>query len=264
MKSNPRLIGAVKRVLTLAIVLLATAVCGKADVLKLWQGTYTTSTTWGAMEMIATGEASKQEARIRFTLDGRPADAEISQVKLSATTVSFLAMLAGRQYQFAGARRNNQWEGTLAANGSLNDRGTWRLAHIDLRSAAANAEAPLPMPTSWYSIGRIAFHWVDETRPELETRAPDDRRQVLVYVFYPSEVKQTAVTATTPRCWKTSRVTVTWWPPSSLRTMSRRCDFPTERSSGGRLRRNVAGSDRGTAKSLYECIRSKWLTGRAT
>src|SRR5262249_32663496 len=47
MKSNPRLIGAVKRVLTLAIVLLATAVCGKADVLKLWQGTYTTSTTSG-------------------------------------------------------------------------------------------------------------------------------------------------------------------------------------------------------------------------
>ena len=195
MKSNPRLIGAMKRVLTMAIVLLATAVCSKADVLKLWQGTYTTSTTWGAMEMITTGEASKQEARIRFTLDGRPADVEISQLKLSATTVSFLAMLAGRQYQFAGARRNNQWEGALAATGSLNDKGTWRLAHIDLRSAAANAEAPLPMPTGRYSIGRVVFHWADETRPELETRAPDDRREALVYVFYPSEVKQTAVTA---------------------------------------------------------------------
>jgi predicted dienelactone hydrolase len=196
MKRNPSLIGAMKRVLTLAVALLATAVCSNAYDLKLWQGTYTTSTTWGAMEMIATGEASKQEARIRFTLDGRPADAEISQVKLTATTVSFLAMLAGRQYQFAGARRNNQWEGALAATGSLNDKGTWRLAHVDLRSAAANAEAPLPMPTGRYSIGRIAFHWVDETRLELETRAPDDRRQVLVYVFYPSEVKKTAVTAT--------------------------------------------------------------------
>jgi dienelactone hydrolase len=195
MKSNPRLIGAMKRVLTMAIVLLATAVCSKADVLKLWQGTYTTSTTWGAMEMITTGEASKQEARIRFTLDGRPADVEISQLKLSATTVSFLARLVGRQYQFAGARRNNQWEGALAATGSLNDKGNWRLAHIDLRNAAANAEAPLPMPTGRYSIGRVVFHWADETRPELETRAPDDRREALVYVFYPSEVKQTAVTA---------------------------------------------------------------------
>lgn len=195
MKSNPMLIGAMKRVLTLAIVLLATAACGQADDLKLWQGAYTTSTTWGAMEMSTTGEASKQEARVRFTLDGRPADAEISQVKLSATAVSFLAMLAGRQYQFTGARRNNQWEGTLAATGRPNDKGTWRLAHIDLSHAAANAEAPLPMPTGRYSIGRTAFHWVDETRPELETRAPDDRRELLVYVFYPSEMNQTAATA---------------------------------------------------------------------
>jgi hypothetical protein len=61
------------------------------------------------MEMITTGEASKQEARIRFTLDGRPVDAEISQVKLSTTTVSFLAMLAGRLYQFAGALRNSDY-----------------------------------------------------------------------------------------------------------------------------------------------------------
>jgi hypothetical protein len=195
MKSDPRLIGTMKHVSTLAIVLLATAVCSKADDLRLWQGTYTTSTTWGAMEMSTTGEAFKQEARIRFTLDGRPADAEISQVKLCATTVSFLAMLAGRQYQFAGARRNDQWEGTLAATGSPNDKGIWRLAHIDLGNAAANAEAQLPMPTGRYGIGRVAFHWVDETRPELETRAPDDRREVLVYVFYPSEVKPTAVTA---------------------------------------------------------------------
>jgi hypothetical protein len=195
MKSNPMLIGATKRVLSLAILLLIAAVCVKAYDLKLWQGAYTTSTTWGAMEMITTGGATKREARIRFTLDGRPADAEISQVKLSATTVSFLARLAGRQYQFTGARRNNQWEGALAATGSPDDKGTWRLAHIDLGNAAANAEAPLPMPTGRYSIGRIAFHWVDETRPEQETLSPEDRRELLVYVFYPTETPKAAVAA---------------------------------------------------------------------
>jgi platelet-activating factor acetylhydrolase isoform II len=195
MKSIPTLIGAVKCVLTSAMLLFVTAACGKADDLKLWQGSYTTFTTRGAMEMVVMGEASKQEARIRFTLDGRPADTEISQLKLSATAVSFIAMLAGKQYQFTGERRNNQWEGALAAAGSPNDKGTWRLALIDLRGAAASAEAPLPMPTGRYGVGRAAFHWVDEARPELETRAPDDRREVLVYVFYPSEVRQTAVIA---------------------------------------------------------------------
>jgi len=30
------------------------------------------------MEMIATGEASKQETRVRFTFDGRPVDSEVS------------------------------------------------------------------------------------------------------------------------------------------------------------------------------------------
>ena len=195
MKRNPSLIGAMKRVLTLAVALLATAVCSYADDLKLWQGTYTTSTTWGAMEMSATGEASKQEARIRFTLDGRPADSEVSQLKLTANAVAFLATLAGKQYRFTGAYRNNQWEGALVAMGNADDKGTWRLTNIDLKKAVSNPNDPLPVATGRRGVGRVAFHWIDESRPEMETRAPDDRRELLVYMFYPSEADNTATPA---------------------------------------------------------------------
>jgi hypothetical protein len=249
MKSNPRLIGAMKRVLTLAIVLLATAVCSKADVLKLWQGTYTTSTTWGAMEMITTGEASKQKARIRFTLDGRPADVGISQLKLSATTVSFLARLAGRQYQFAGARRNNQWEGALAATGSLNDKGTWRLAYIDLRNAAANAEAPLPMPTGRYSIGRVVFHWVDETRPELETRAPS------VSEFLCKRLRRNCTSAGGPAETGITCLIVTQSSTKSIRSTTRRRIFclvsKLELSSAVPMLRQNASAV--TERSIWRC-----------
>jgi len=85
MKSIPMLISVTRRLLMLVVTLLIAVACSKADNLKLWQGTYKTSTTWGAMEMTTTGEGSKQEARVRFTLDGRPADSEISQLKLSTT-----------------------------------------------------------------------------------------------------------------------------------------------------------------------------------
>jgi predicted dienelactone hydrolase len=45
----------------------------------------------------------------------------------------------------------------------------------------------LPAPTGPHPVGRIAFHWIDTSRAELETRAPEDKRELLVYVFYPAE-----------------------------------------------------------------------------
>jgi hypothetical protein len=185
------------------------------------------------MEMIMTGKGAGHEVRLQFAPDGRAADSDVRQVKLSAKTISFLATLADRPYQFTGERRNNQWEGTLSATGSPSDRGTWRLALVDLidvadkprimpftgrinsrlqrrevrlrglnpfvrslsevsiKNAVANLEEPLPTATGRYSTGRTTFHRVDKTRPELETRAPEDPRELLVYVFYPSEVNKT-------------------------------------------------------------------------
>ena len=57
---------------------------------------------------------------------------------------------------------------------------------IFLLQAVSGAEL-LPAPTGPHSVGRTAFHWIDRHRPELETLADDDRREVLVYLFYPAE-----------------------------------------------------------------------------
>ncbi|MGQ0642956.1 MAG: alpha/beta hydrolase family protein [Gemmatimonadaceae bacterium] len=55
-----------------------------------------------------------------------------------------------------------------------------------LQVIAAGADV-LPAPTGSHSVGRMTFHWIDRGRPELETSDAGDRRELLVYLFYPSE-----------------------------------------------------------------------------
>ena len=45
----------------------------------------------------------------------------------------------------------------------------------------------LPAATGPHKTGRMSFHWKDTSRAELETSAPDDKRELMVHVFYPAE-----------------------------------------------------------------------------
>ena len=45
---------------------------------------------------------------------------------------------------------------------------------------------PLPAPTGPHKTGRCSFHWRHDARDELETKAPDDKRELMVHVFYPA------------------------------------------------------------------------------
>ncbi|MBN1679020.1 MAG: hypothetical protein JW966_01925 [Anaerolineae bacterium] len=53
---------------------------------------------------------------------------------------------------------------------------------------AGQASNWLPTPTGPYQVGTTSYHWVDEARPEIFTKDPDDRRELLVRVWYPAEV----------------------------------------------------------------------------
>jgi dienelactone hydrolase len=53
---------------------------------------------------------------------------------------------------------------------------------------AGQASNWLPVPTGPYQVGTTTYHWVDESRPELFTKDLDDRRELLVRVWYPAEV----------------------------------------------------------------------------
>ncbi|MFI7442230.1 alpha/beta hydrolase family protein [Nonomuraea indica] len=49
-----------------------------------------------------------------------------------------------------------------------------------------------PEPTGPYAVGTTTYHWVDSSRPELFTNAPDDRRELMAQIWYPAEPRPSA------------------------------------------------------------------------
>jgi predicted dienelactone hydrolase len=44
----------------------------------------------------------------------------------------------------------------------------------------------LPAPTGRYGVGRASFEWVDQGRAEVYSSNPQDRRELVVWVWYPA------------------------------------------------------------------------------
>ena len=63
------------------------------------------------------------------------------------------------------------------------------VAEIATRPQAPSAEPliVLPKPTGAHRVGRTSFHMVDSTRREVMTPEPDDYRELVMHVWYPSD-----------------------------------------------------------------------------
>ena len=44
----------------------------------------------------------------------------------------------------------------------------------------------LPAPTGRHGVGRVSFDWVDQGRAEVYSSNPQDRRELVVWVWYPA------------------------------------------------------------------------------
>lgn len=56
----------------------------------------------------------------------------------------------------------------------------------------------LPSPNGPYSIGTQTFTWVDSSRDETFTQNPEDKRRIVVQIWYPAEAKIGAIAAYLP------------------------------------------------------------------
>jgi pimeloyl-ACP methyl ester carboxylesterase len=45
----------------------------------------------------------------------------------------------------------------------------------------------LPAPTGKYAVGRIGYDWIDKSHPEPLSKIPNARREIMVYLWYPTE-----------------------------------------------------------------------------
>jgi len=69
---------------------------------------------------------------------------------------------------------------------------------VGLIGLAASTALPMlipifrfPTPTGPYAIGTLTYHWIDAGRPEVFTADPDDRRELMVQVWYPAVAEPT-------------------------------------------------------------------------
>ncbi len=69
--------------------------------------------------------------------------------------------------------------------------GTWKVTRLHPKKAGNRL---LPAPSGPNTIGRMAFDWTDDTRPELETLDPHDHRRIMVHLFYPAQRRDQAET----------------------------------------------------------------------
>jgi predicted dienelactone hydrolase len=51
---------------------------------------------------------------------------------------------------------------------------------------ASSEPEGLPAPTGRYGVGRVSLDWVDPSRAEIYSSNPEDRRELLVWVWYPA------------------------------------------------------------------------------
>lgn len=52
-----------------------------------------------------------------------------------------------------------------------------------------------PAPTGPYAIGTLTYHWIDADRAEIFTADPNDRRQLMVQIWYPAKANASATRA---------------------------------------------------------------------
>jgi dienelactone hydrolase len=53
-------------------------------------------------------------------------------------------------------------------------------------------DSPLPMPTGPHSVGRVSYDWVDHARFDIYAGNPEARRELALFVWYPTSPQATA------------------------------------------------------------------------
>ena len=151
---------------------------------ELWQGVFDLGTMHGGLELRLDQQNVSAPLMLRTSPRGRLETTTSKDAAVTAQQIKFTADVEGVSYRFTGSRQHSGWTGTMSPDGQ-GAAGTWRVSRTDLAPSPQPLDI-LPTPTGEFPVGRTAFHWVDDKRPELETKDPADKRNLLVYLFYPA------------------------------------------------------------------------------
>jgi len=139
------------------------------------------------IEMTPGGPGSKITLRTRFTPKGHLEIPVARDQSVGHDRVSFVANLNGVDHSFEGLRKGQRWTGTIDGPERI---GTWTLTQLSTNTAG---RGQLPSPSGPMAVGRVDFDWKDNQRVEIESKDENDRRRLMVYVFYPAQQKTGAI-----------------------------------------------------------------------
>jgi predicted dienelactone hydrolase len=179
-----------------------------------WKGFNDVPTGLGALELTFGRQGTEWQAVCKFPeIDGENTF-PIHDLTVNDTDISFQIEVEAesRQMRFSGRLAGDKLEGTyeMFRAGSRVYTGEWsvRRAQPEAKGARVpahtvqsdnrtsrrpqseqgdrNRAAELPAPTGPSIVGRATFYWKDPARPETLTDDRNDRRQLMVTLWYPA------------------------------------------------------------------------------
>ncbi len=185
------------------------------DISGTWKGVSEAPTGLGALELTFSHPGNEWKAVCKFPeVDGAntfPA----RDVNVSDTDVSFVLIIESesRQMRFTGKPSGDKIEGNyeMFRAGKSAYSGAWSVKRSRQPASGASVTprniqpenttgiqppsdqidkksvVELPSPTGLFTVGRTTFYWKDSARPETLSDNPNDKRELMVTLWYPAE-----------------------------------------------------------------------------
>ncbi len=180
-----------RRISAIIVVLFSLVSASLAQEIKgVWVGAFE------ADDVLAAVRLNFDEAKIVLSFAGDERPGAIKNLNITGGEISFAGDFRP-ETRFVGKLDGDKIVGTFdifRSDGSKAGAGVWNVRKVDLanfsddsKTVAANEKFELPKPSGAFRIGRKFFYWTDESRFEVITDDPNDKRKLFVQLWYPAK-----------------------------------------------------------------------------
>jgi len=151
----------------------------------IWVGSFDGPDLWGGLELTIDQKGNEWSTQARVKVDGRLHSEPVDRVSIGEGTLEFRTTWEGREVRVTGTVDGSRLRGSVTMAWTSPDRSV--RGRLDLVRLPTSTADILPPPTGSLAIGRRTFRWIDQKRDEVSTIDPSDKRELLVFLWYPTE-----------------------------------------------------------------------------
>lgn len=145
--------------------------------------------------------AGRGNSELTMNVYGQQSSHVLTDLSVKGSDVTFFTEVSKDKFSFTGKLEGKAIVGTFEiVSGERQLKGRWSVrpfddSKVDHVMVGRRGRNELPEPTGTFAIGRRTYYWTDETRPETITDDPNDKRTMLVQIWYPAESDRAAKAA---------------------------------------------------------------------